>query len=112
MGPQLVRWVFRCLLLDEIGQIIIALGNLPTNFPFTAAIRQGCCLVSPCRGALPNILPRSKRRASTPSWPTLWFAAVKYKRSENNVVPALFPKAWMRGNYESGRNITDEPPFW
>ena len=50
--PWLARWVFRCLLLEEVGQNVIALSE------FTAALRQGG---GPCPAMpllAPDILPR------------------------------------------------------
>jgi hypothetical protein len=46
------------MLLEEVGQIVIALSDVPTNVPFTAALRQGG---GPCPAMpllAPDILPR------------------------------------------------------
>jgi hypothetical protein len=73
--PWLTRSVR--MLLEEVSQIVIPLSNLPTNVPFTAAFRRGCCFVAPCRCALPIYC----RVPSIGHPPTLWFA----RRSKTSV---------------------------
>ena len=110
---SLARWVFRCLLLEEVGQIVIALSDVPTNVPFTATLRQGGGFVSPCRCALPIYCRIPSVGHRPPSFAAKSVCtAVKNKRSANNVASALFPKAWTRGNYGRGPSTTDEPRCW